>query len=1717
MLSLFKTTFYTPLTHLRRGGILCILLLVFGVGSVMGQVTVEFSQATGSDAENSGSGLPQLRVSGSGLGILVDRTITVNDLGTGSAVNGADYSFTSPVVVTIPAGLYLIPANIPIPGLSITGDTDIELDETIDLSLSDPDTNVNIGGQSTTTYTILNDDFADVSIDSPLSIDEGNAGPATINFTVTIDQADPNNDITVDYAISGGNENGNTGTLTFLAGTATLSQTISVSTTGDTVLEPDEAINVALSNASTNATVSTAVGNSSFLNDDAASVSITNVSVAEDVGSGNLVFAVTLDNDVALGTDISYTFTDVTATGGGIDYDSTGGTLNFTGTAAEIQSIIVPLNNDLIVEGDETFTVTLGTPTNGVTVTGSPATGTITNDDTAEVSLDNTTDGTEDNLGSPIPGQLTVTQTATSSTNTNVSYIITGGSADEGVDFTALSGTVTILAGQTTGIISIPVIEDALVEGDETVDIEITGTDNADISLTGGTPNITATNTILDDDTAVVSIANTTNGAENNGSTVTNGVMTITQSSPSISDTDITYTVEEGSTATSTIDYTALSGTLTILAGDTETLITIPVLEDVIVEGDETVIVTLTNVTSGLATLDPSPANLTATNTIVDDDSVIVQFSQATGSDAENIGGNLPVLLILGTVTNATSVTVTDLGTGNATSGVDYNFTSPQVINITAGTYDGTLGTAIPVPTFSIIGDAAVEPNETINLSLGTPTGDASLGAQTTTTYTINNDDAVLVQFSQATGASPENTGGNLPTLVVTGTVTNATSVTITNPGTGTATAGSDFAFSGPLAVNIPAGTYAGTTVPFAISITGDAIVEPNETINLTLTAVSGDATLGAQTTTTYTITNDDTAAVTIADASGAEDAGPIQLIATLNNGVQGGFTVQVSTANGTATTADSDYTAINGQVLTFVGNPGETQNFNVQPTADIFIETNETLTVGMSNLGATTVSVNISDSATVTINNDDSCLAGSGTPVQSGTPTEFCVELLADFNQDLDDYVSSTPPAGAELRWTTNPDTSQSTAYLASSVVTVDGTFYGFYYDALNDCASPNSLEIVLTVNEEPNAGTTTGVAVCNNSGDGNTIIDLDDRISGNDIDGIWSLSTSVDGSSITIDSFNIVNFNGQPTGSYVFTYTTTNAAPPCVNQSVNVTVTVNDCSIPCNAGSEAPGQSATLEFCDIIAVDLNDYVTNATPNGTVLTWSVDADPLVVDAHIGSFVEGPGTYYGFFYDETNNCASPTMDLTLERNFTPVINITDAGEPICGQGTVTLTASATVEDESTITYRWYDAPTGGTILQTGNTLVINDLDTTTSYYVSASANGCESERVEVIAVVNDTQSAGTPTDITACSVQGNGGPNIIDLDDTLTGADAGTWSLITDPSSGALLIGSDNTVDFAGLPDGDYVFEYTTTGAVAPCTNASVQVTISVSDCIVDTDGDGLTDGEEAALGTNPNNPDTDGDGLTDGEEVLVIDDPDTSAVPENATDPLDACDPFLTPDCNPDDIDLAITKEVDREEVLLNAEVNFTITVENLTMDRVLDIVVNDLLASGFNYISHNASKGTYDPETGEWSIDELTAEEVVTLRITVTVVTAGQLQNTATIASTFPNDGVASNDTASASVTVNESQCKDPGTICNIFSPNGDGINDTLKFIDPNNEYTNNTFEVFDRYGNSVFQMDGYDSSWDGTGKNGELPKGTYFYILDRKGDGTDVVKGWIQIIRD
>lgn len=116
-----------------------------------------------------------------------------------------------------------------------------------------------------------------------------------------------------------------------------------------------------------------------------------------------------------------------------------------------------------------------------------------------EVTITGTTNGVEANNGTARDGEFTVSLSRASTVDTVISYAV-GGSASSGSDFTALSGTVTILAGQTSAIITVPVLEDDLVEGVETVVLTLTSVSGDSATSLAGSPlaSITISDDLID-------------------------------------------------------------------------------------------------------------------------------------------------------------------------------------------------------------------------------------------------------------------------------------------------------------------------------------------------------------------------------------------------------------------------------------------------------------------------------------------------------------------------------------------------------------------------------------------------------------------------------------------------------------------------------------------------------------------------------------------------------------------------------------------------------------------------------------------------------------------------------------------------------------------------------------------------------------------------------------------------------------------------------------------------------------------------------------------------------------------------------------------------------------------------------------------------------------------------------------------------------------------
>ncbi|MDX2213898.1 MAG: Calx-beta domain-containing protein [Oculatellaceae cyanobacterium bins.114] len=210
--------------------------------------------------------------------------------------------------------------------------------------------------------------------------------------------------------------------------------------------------------------------------------------------------------------------------------------------------------------------------------------------------------------------------------------------------------------------------------------------------------------------------------------------VTVTRTGGSSGAVSATVTPTNG-TATAGSDFTSTPIVVNFAEGQTSQTVTIPITNDTDVEGNETVNLTLSNLTGG-ATVG---TQTTATLTIIDNDtpplSGVISFGAASFTVNEN--GTTPNTVTVartGDINVGATVTI-NLRNGTAIATNDYTDTP---ITVTFADGESALTAVIPV-----VNDDLVEGSETINLSLSDPTNGFVLGTQTTTTVAIADDDVM--------------------------------------------------------------------------------------------------------------------------------------------------------------------------------------------------------------------------------------------------------------------------------------------------------------------------------------------------------------------------------------------------------------------------------------------------------------------------------------------------------------------------------------------------------------------------------------------------------------------------------------------------------------------------------------------------------------------------------------------------------------------------------------------------------------------------------------------------------------------------------------------------------------------------------------------------------------------------------------------------------------
>ena len=487
-------------------------------------------------------------------------------------------------------------------------------------------------------------------------------------------------------------------------------------------------------------------------------------------------------------------------------------------------------------------------------------------------------------------------------------------------------------------------------------------------------------------------------------------------------------------------------------------------------------------------------------------------------------------------------------------------------------------------------------------------------------------------------------------------------------------------------------------------------------------------------------------------------------------------------------------------------------------------------------------------------------------------------------------------------------------------------------------------------------------------------------------------------------------------------------------------------------------------------------------------------------------------SYFAGITEPISGCSSANRLEVIPTIVTvPLVTTTDATPEFCATANPTI-ASLQVNETGVL---WYDAAINGTVLPSSTVLVSG-----VSYYAGITdvVSGCSSA----------TRLAVTPTIITVPLVTtadttqefcATTNPTIASLQVNETGViwyDAATGGTVLPATT--LLV--DGTTYYGVLVD-----------AASGCTSASrLAITVSflqnVPASLTENTSDNcmltnVTYTTEAGMSNyawtlSAGAVIVSGGGVNDNTITVQWSISGSNSVSVSYTNPT-ACGTLSAATLNimiGMCTNLSITKTVNNPTPFVDDNVTFTITVANIGLGEFTNIVVSEPLPTGYAYVSSTASHGTYNPITGIWNIPSLPANQNATLLITVTVLIEGDYMNIAEIIGSDPDDP----DDGNVAGVSTEPLCL---VVFNEFTPNEDGSNDFFN-IKCAEYYPNNKLEVYNRYGNLVYETKRYANTWkgisnvNGTFNGNELPTGTYYYIFETGESNNRIKTGWLFIMR-
>jgi large repetitive protein len=576
------------------------------------------------------------------------------------------------------------------------------------------------------------------------------------------------------------------------------------------------------------------------------------------------------------------------------------------------------------------------------------------------------------------------------------------------------------------------------------------------------------------------------------------------------------------------------------------------------------------------------------------------------------------------------------------------------------------------------------------------------------------------------------------------------------------------------------------------------------------------------------------------------------------------------------------------------------------------------------------------------------------------------------------------------------------------------------------------------------------------------------------------------------------------------------------CANSLIVITVN------PVNDAPVALDDTFAGEEDDVIQGDLS--TNDSDVDGDVLTYTELDSPtngtVVIDAD-GSFTYTPDpNYYGddtFTYivcDPSNACDTATVFITLDPIPDSPIAVddnysTEFNTPVDGD----VSNNDTDPEGNGLDYTVDNGPDNGTLtLNPDGTFTYtpdNGFTGTDSFtYIACSGALCDTATVTIIVLdLNHPPVGGNDTytlaeDATLIN-------NVSNNDSDIDGDDL-TYTLLDDVNDGTLTLNPDGS--FVYNPDANYFgndsFTYVVCDDGIPplCDTVVVLITITpVNDAPIAEDDTYTTNEDTQLIGNVLTNDQVD----IEGDNVTVTLVPGSG--PSNGTLQLSPDGTFTY---------------LPNADFFGTDTFSYTLCDDNgdcTTATVIINVIqVDDPLAENDEYTTNEDT-----PLSGDVSANDTGTNGYVY------VVTNGTDNGTLVLNpdGTFtytPNPDYNGFDTFTYIACINNTNCVTATVqiivvpiddaevkIPNGFSPDGDNVNDTF-VINNIDQYANNNVTIFNRWGNIVFEKDGYTNAeaWDGTTESGgvtigsKVPEGTYFYVIDL-GDGvTPATSGFVVV---